>query len=658
MTVLAFAPVLSGGILDGRIAPCANLQQIARGIPVANSAASTHQNSGYSLAPLAVASVCVVASLKGRSRRRHCVRVACFCERSASHSRSSDVESAKAKAAAAFAAAALLLAPAPSEALNPLAGLLSSWEASGEEQVKQAWRNFAKPQWQEALRLDDKARWRKVSTKVLAKIREVARLLSELQSDLYSEDWDVIGIYPQVFRAYVDMFTKYTDSAFDGKGAVDKSLRFELRYEVGQFYKGVGTLEGAVAKKDGRLAQFAFAEMSLSYDRYLKAGDLYEGAESVVNTETLYRSRDGSELKIKYEPPVLEPPQIRDEVTIITGPDKGKLGQVLWIGSADNKPKFSIVKLGYNPSIGVEEVKSFPYEWIARTESTGEKFVIDASAAFIASVLACTVVYPIDTAKVRMQGGEDPIPSAEEGGPLAMYDGLVLNLGREAPNASISIGIFHYLTRVLLAALTPFLSPFFDMNNPAARYTVMLPAAAIGDAVGTVVRVPFELLNKQIQSGAATTTEEAVEKVFFTPGASQLVAASWTSILFRDVPYGTLYLTFFEIAKDNLAVAFTDLTIPQFAQEAIWGLLAAYTAALITIPFDVVATRVITQLEGDASKDADITKTLDLVVQVTKDVWDEEGVSGFFVGAQARAIYYGFCGAIFWSIYETLLKVL
>jgi len=44
----------------------------------------------------------------------------------------------------------------------------------------------------------------------------------------------------------------------------------------------------------------------------------------------------------------------------------------------------------------------------------------------LSSVLACSVVYPIDTVKVRTQDGSDPIPSAEEGGPLALYDGLIL----------------------------------------------------------------------------------------------------------------------------------------------------------------------------------------------------------------------------------------
>ena len=64
--------------------------------------------------------------------------------------------------------------------------------------------------------MDEKARWRKVSSSVLLKIRQIARLLAELEADIVRGDWTVIGTYPQVLLAYTDIFTKYTDTAFSG----------------------------------------------------------------------------------------------------------------------------------------------------------------------------------------------------------------------------------------------------------------------------------------------------------------------------------------------------------------------------------------------------------------------------------------------------------
>ena len=48
------------------------------------------------------------------------------------------------------------------------------------------------------------------------KIRRTAKLLDELQQDIFAEDWDLIGSYPNAFRSYVPVFTKYTDAAFPG----------------------------------------------------------------------------------------------------------------------------------------------------------------------------------------------------------------------------------------------------------------------------------------------------------------------------------------------------------------------------------------------------------------------------------------------------------
>jgi hypothetical protein len=48
------------------------------------------------------------------------------------------------------------------------------------------------------------------------KLRRAAKLLDELQQDIFAEDWDLIASYPNAFRALVPVFTKYTDAAFPG----------------------------------------------------------------------------------------------------------------------------------------------------------------------------------------------------------------------------------------------------------------------------------------------------------------------------------------------------------------------------------------------------------------------------------------------------------
>ena len=47
------------------------------------------------------------------------------------------------------------------------------------------------------------------------------------------------------------------------------------------------------------------------------------------------------------------------------------------------------------------QVKTFTYSWIARTSSSGDQLSKDALCGFVAAVVACSVVYPIDSTKAR-----------------------------------------------------------------------------------------------------------------------------------------------------------------------------------------------------------------------------------------------------------------
>ncbi|CAK0865562.1 unnamed protein product, partial [Prorocentrum cordatum] len=114
--------------------------------------------------------------------------------------------------------------------------------------------------------------------------------------------------------------------------------------------------EASVAKRSIREVERSFAEMSLAYDRFLKAGNLYSGYDPVSSTEVFYQNIDDS--RLVYVPPVLEQPRIRDEVLVTRGPDKGKIGQVIWLGKNGpgnpdpDRVSTAVVKMDPNPSLG------------------------------------------------------------------------------------------------------------------------------------------------------------------------------------------------------------------------------------------------------------------------------------------------------------------
>ncbi|CAN0369908.1 unnamed protein product [Ectocarpus sp. 6 AP-2014] len=197
------------------------------------------------------------------------------------------------------------------------------------------------------------------------KLRRAAKMLDELQDDISNSDWDLVTTYPNAFRTLVPVFTKYTDAAFPTDDPVDTTSRVALRYEVGRFYGAVERLKRAAEQQNSKEAQSAFAAMSVAYDRYLKAGNLYDGYDSVTSTEGFYA--DVSNSSLKYVPPSKDPPKIKDNVLLVAGPDKGKTGFMIGVEGGSLSATKAIVKLETSSALGMREIKVVPLDYVAKT---------------------------------------------------------------------------------------------------------------------------------------------------------------------------------------------------------------------------------------------------------------------------------------------------
>jgi hypothetical protein len=140
---------------------------------------------------------------------------------------------------------------------------------------------------------------------------------------------------------------------------VDANSRVALRYEVGRFFGAVERLKRATESRDVREMENAYAAMSVAYDRYLKAGNLYSAYDPVTSTEKYYAGIDDKTLV--FAPPTRDPPKIRDAVILIQGPDKGKTGRII---GAEGQERL-IVKL--NNKVGnISEIKVIPSGYAAK----------------------------------------------------------------------------------------------------------------------------------------------------------------------------------------------------------------------------------------------------------------------------------------------------
>mmetsp|Transcript_14128 Transcript_14128/g.31975 ORF Transcript_14128/g.31975 Transcript_14128/m.31975 type:complete len:859 (-) Transcript_14128:190-2766(-) len=492
-----------------------------------------------------------------------------------------------------------------------------------------------------------------VPSSVVRKLRSIGDLLDDAQQDIYDETWVSLATYADLLRAYKPLFKYYNENGTPygslATPAITEAIKKALVYEDQHLFTSVNEFGKAVQERKIRMVEKAFAEISLAYDRYLKAGTLYAGYDPV--TSIWYEGN--TESKLVYTPLALAQPRIRDEVLVLRGSDKGKVGKVIWIGrDQDGTAKTTVVKLDPNPILGkqdrgkkgVREVKAYPYDWIALTRNERQSYLRDLALATAAACVSCAVTYPIDTIKSRLQSNLPPIPP---GGPPDLFKGLAFNLGREAPNAGFLMAGFNFLTRQAVAL------PFVDANNPEIKFLLMIPVGIVANASGIFIRTPFELLNKQLQTGQAQTEEDAIKKVFLSKPPAEVwntLCFTGSLVLLRGLPFGALQCTFYEIFKERLPLG--DYDLPLSVEPLVWGALAGFLTGLLTNPPDVILTRAASNLEVSEGS------FFDRVGEAVSKINAEEGPEGFLKGAWARAAYFAPEAMLWFAVYEYLKLML
>lgn len=269
----------------------------------------------------------------------------------------------------------------------------------------------------------------------------------------------------------------------------------------------------------------------------------------------------------------------------------------------------------------------------------GVSYRVAGFAAFVASALSTAVVHPLDSLKTRMQAGVQG-PELTKG----LYIGLVSNVLKEAPNAAIYLGVYELIKSALLnSEVTSF---FHDL--PLLTFLV---AGALGDGIGSLARVPAEMVNKRLQLGVSKDWKEAFRDAFVDPVGREGSLVAWQAVLLRDVPYGGLQIMFYEFGKLVLS-RHGDWFWGWFAQPGVFedvmvGAVAGAVAAMLTTPADVLVTKLSTlnRVVGGETSRTGIGMTAARILQ-------EEGLFGFFKGLWQRGLYYAPMIGLFFALYE------
>ena len=223
-------------------------------------------------------------------------------------------------------------------------------------------------------------------------------------------------------------------------------------------------------------------------------------------------------------------------------------------------------------------------------------------------------------------------------GILSLYDGLLPNLVKEGPPLAVYLGIYEAIKTALL-----------DTEGWEAHpIVVYLIAGAVGELLGSVLRVPAEAVKSTRQSNASMSIGEAMKANFGTSQGRANTVKAWQVAVIRDVPFGAVQIALFETLKIVLAgQAHPIIDGDSFVGEAVLGAIGGGVGAFISAPADIVVTRIIKQQAMGEELKGEPLGPLEMVQQI----YAEGGAGAFFRGSGERVLYWAPAIGIFLTAY-------
>jgi hypothetical protein len=179
--------------------------------------------------------------------------------------------------------------------------------------------------------------------------------LDEVERDLFNKNWENLQVYIYTFADQENAFATLIDNLFPNNDPLDKTAREALSFEAQSMFLALDDLREAAKDAKFKTAQRAYSRLILSYDRFLKAGDLYPTYDAITSTEIFFTNTPKDTLKYSSDPV-----QVLDTVVLTSGPDMGKQATVIMIDGPN-----AVVKLDRDGK-AYQEVKYVKLEIIAK----------------------------------------------------------------------------------------------------------------------------------------------------------------------------------------------------------------------------------------------------------------------------------------------------
>jgi len=256
----------------------------------------------------------------------------------------------------------------------------------------------------------------------------------------------------------------------------------------------------------------------------------------------------------------------------------------------------------------------------------------EAAGGAAAAAIADSVLYSVDSAKVRAQS---PPTTTTAGGDVRI---LFRGLGPTVLLGSVPVfGSFFFLYAPLKTQLQ---YHNCDAFLPLASGLCAVPATIIG--------VPADVLKKRLVLGIDPNITTAIRNVVAHDGIYRGLFAGWHVNLIRDIPFAGVKIGLYEYAQllymeyihkgskhDKISATGASLC----------GVASGVACAIITAPLDVVNTRI----------KADSTTSHSTSIRiVAQEIVQREGIAALFRGVVMRSFVLGIGSSIFWPIQRSV----
>ncbi|KAL4189271.1 hypothetical protein AMTRI_Chr08g206140 [Amborella trichopoda] len=271
-------------------------------------------------------------------------------------------------------------------------------------------------------------------------------------------------------------------------------------------------------------------------------------------------------------------------------------------------------------------------------EIPAESVLKSALAGGLACALSTSLLHPVDTMKTRVQASTLSFPELiaklPQIGIQGLYRGSIPAILGQFSSHGLRTGIFE-ASKLVLANVAP--------NVPEIQ--VQSLASFCSTILGTAVRIPCEVLKQRLQAGIFDNMGEAIIGTLHQDGFKGFFRGTGATLC-REVPFYVAGMGLYAEAKKATQQVLRRELEPW--ETIVVGALSGGIAAVVTTPFDVMKTRMMTAPQG-----VPVTMTA-----IAFTILRNEGPLGLFKGAVPRFFWIAPLGAMNFAGYELARKAM